>query len=325
MMLFPKTREEWLALRQKNISSTESSALFGLNPYTTAYELAVVKKDTLTLEEYDQSERMSWGLRLQRAIAQGIAEDYGVKVRAISGYAVLPDLRMGASFDFEVVGLKDDYAGDEKMLRGLYTQHGPGVLEIKNVDAWIFKNEWQEVDRAIEAPAHIELQVQHQLHCIEREWAGIGVLVGGNRQLLICRLRDRDVGDALTAKVKRFWTGIAAGKMPPVMMPQDAAIIRKVYGYAEPGKVLDCQVTDNAELHQLAKNHAESTKWKSEAEKTHKSTGALLLQALGDAEKALFADMTVSAGMVGPSHIEAYDREGYRNLRIYPKKAKEPK
>ena len=204
-MLYPKTREEWLKLRMDYVSSTESSALFGMNPYKTAFELAVIKKSPDVPEEYEQNERMTWGLRLQRAIAQGIAEDYGVKVRAMSGYAALPEQRLGASFDFEVIGLKDDYTGESQMLRGLYQQHGTGVLEIKNVDQWVFKDEWHEVDDQLEAPPHIEMQVQHQLHCIEREWAALGVLVGGNRQILIARMRDRDVGLAIKAKTAKFW------------------------------------------------------------------------------------------------------------------------
>jgi putative phage-type endonuclease len=322
-MLFPKTREEWLALRQQNISSTESSAMFGINPYMTAFELAVLKKSKEAPAEYEQNERMTWGLRLQRAIAQGIAVDYGVKIRAISGYAVLPDLKIGASFDFEVIGLRDEpWEGEDNSLRGLYQQHGPGVLEIKNVDAWVFKQEWQEVEKAIEAPPHIELQVQHQLLAIERHWAAIGVLVGGNRQIVLCRMRDTDVGDMIKAKVARFWKGIAAGHMPPITMPQDARVIRELYRYADPGSVLDLQTEDNEEIHDLVRRHAEATQLKSAAEAHHRSTGAALLMKIGTAEKVLLSDATVSAGMVGPAHIEAYDRAGYRNLRVYMKKSK---
>jgi predicted phage-related endonuclease len=334
-MLYPKTRDEWLELRWKHISSTESAALFGMSPYLTMFELAVLKKAESVPEEYEQNERMTWGLRLQRAIAQGIAEDYGVKIRAVSGYASRPD-KLGASFDYEIIGLKevnppDDtkaWEGDQT-LRDLYRQFGPGVLEIKNVDSLVFKNEWAvNEDKSIEAPAHIELQVQHQLLCIEREWAAIGVLVGGNRQHLIARMRDRDVGTRIEAKAGKFWRGIAAGHMPPVTYPQDADIIRKIYGFAEPGKVIDGQKNPTPEqeaLYQLAWQHDEATKLKSAAEKHHKSTGAALMMAMGDAEKALFADISISAGVVGPTRVEAYDRAGYRNLRVYPKKPKEAK
>jgi len=328
MMLFPKSREEWLKIREGHISSTESAALFGMSPYMTAYELAVLKKDP-TLDDFAETERMTWGKRLERAIAQGIAEDYGVKVRAISGYASLTDAKMGASFDYEIIGLKDvEPPGDTKawecdqVLRELYKQYGPGVLEIKNVDGYVYKSDWADD----EAPGHIELQVQHQLHCIERNWAAIGVLVGGNKQVLITRMRDRDVGSRIQIKIGKFWKGIGGGHMPPVSLPADADIIRKLYKYADPGSVKDFQKELGPEgeaLRQLAWQHDEATKLKASAEKHHKATGAALLMAMGETEQALFADMKISAGTVAPCRVEAYDRAGYRNLRVYPKKQKE--
>jgi predicted phage-related endonuclease len=326
-MIFPKSRDEWLDLRLEHVSSTESSALFGLSPYTTAFELAVMKK-TRDRTEYMQSERMQWGTRLQRAIAEGIGEDYGVKVRSVSGYASkAPEVQIGASFDFEIVGIGAiaGFPGD-KILQQMWEKHGPGVLEIKNVDAWIFKQQWSETNEQVEAPAHIELQVQHQLECIEHEWAAIGVLVGGNRQVLITRMRDRDVGKAIRAKTQRFYELLGKGEMPPVTLPQDSDTIRKLYGYAEPDSLKDHQgAADDADLHKLARDHAEAIQLKSAAEKHAKSTSAALLMAIGTTEKVLFDDMTVSASMVAPSHIEAYDRAGYRNLRVYPRKPKEPK
>jgi predicted phage-related endonuclease len=326
MMIYPKDRAEWLKIRAAHVSSTESSALFGMNPYSTAFELAVLKK-SLDTTEYEKNERMEWGLRLQRAIADGISDTYGVKIRAVNGYASrTPEARIGASFDFEIVGNGAIGFKGDPILRELWEKKGPGVLEIKNVDAWIFKQQWQEVDGQIEAPAHIELQVQHQLECIEREWAAIGILVGGNRQVLIVRERDRAVGTAIRGKTEAFYAMLDKGDMPPVTLPQDAEIIRKIYGYAEPGSVRDLQgAAADAELHQLVANHNEATQLKSAAEKHHKSTVAALMMALGTAEKVLFDDFTVSAGMVAPSHVEAYDRAGYRNLRVYPKKPKEPK
>lgn len=322
MLLYPKTRGEWLALRNGFVSSTESAALFGLSPYMTPYELAVLKKNPESGTDLSESERMTWGKRLQRAIAQGIAEDEGVKVRALSAYATLPEDKIGASFDYEIIGLRDDWKAEDTHLRGYYRQHGAGVLEIKNVDSYIFKQEWHESDGQLEAPAHIELQVQHQLLCIERAWSAIGVLVGGNRQIMLVRMRDDETGTAIRAKVGRFWSGLAQGKMPPVTLPQDAATIRRLYGYAEPGKILDFQTEPNEAIYRLAKQHEEAVKFKREADNVAKGTAANLLMAIQDAEKVLFSDMTVNAGVVKAAHIEAYERAAYRNLRIYPKGAK---
>lgn len=328
-MLFPKSREEWLKLRHEHISSTESAALYGLSPYMTAFELAVLKKEPEPPPEYDQNERMTWGLRLQRAIAEGIAEDYAVKVRAISGYTTLPEFHMGASFDFEIVGCKEiDPPTDtnawevQQVLREMYREHGPGILEVKNVDSMVFKNDWQEVEGQLEAPAHIEIQLQHQLTCIERKWGAIAALVGGNRQLLITRQRDLEVGQSIREKASQFWANLEQGNMPPVTFPADAEIIRALYRYAEPGSVLDLQGEGDNPIAQLAAKHAEATRLKSEAEKYHKSTSAALLMAIGDSEKVLMDAFTVNASTVAAAEVKSYIRKEYRSLRVYEKKEK---
>jgi putative phage-type endonuclease len=322
-MLYPKSRDEWLALRHKYVSSTESAALFGLSPYMTAFELAVTKKAADAPTDTEQSERMSWGLRLQRAIAQGIAEDYGVKIRAMSGYATQD--RMGASFDFEVIGLKDGEFTGEPHLRSLYKQHGVGVLEIKNVDSLVYRNEWHEIDGEMEAPAHIELQVQHQLACVERAWAAIGVLVGGNKQIMLYRIRDYEVGAAIKAKVGQFWKLLDKGDMPPVTLPEDVQIIKTIYGYAEPGKVLDLQGEQHKPVAELCAKYSLFQKAEKEAKDQKDSAVAQLLMMIGDAEKVIADGYTISAGVVGETLVEAYTRKAYRNCRIYPKKVKEAK
>lgn len=335
-MLFPKTRDEWLELRWQFISSTESAALFGMSPYLTAYELAVEKSAEKRPDDYLKNERMSWGLRLQRAIAEGVANDYGVKVRAISGYAVQPQAKMGASFDYEIVGIKDDFPADgNNMLRSLYRQHGAGVLEIKNVDAWEFKQNWaavteesgdadgEQVD-TFAAPDHIECQVQHQLHCIEREWAAIGVLVGGNRQITLWRMRDHDAGNIMAARAKDFWANLAKKIYPPVDLPRDAMLIRKLYRYADPDAVLDIQKvdTDDAKLiEELAVKMFEASSRKTTAEKEQKSLQAELFLLVGKASKALLKSGSISLGTTSDVEVAAHTRAGYRMCRFYPKKA----
>jgi len=317
-MLYPRTKEDWLKLRMGFVSSTESAALFGMSPYLTAFELAVIKKSSEPPESYQENERMTWGLRLQRAIAEGIAEDYGVKIRAMSGYATT-DAKMGASFDFEIVGKRDGAFEGPTTLRDLHGQYGTGVLEIKNVDGLVYRNDWKDD----EAPAHIEIQVQHQLHCVERKWAAIGVLVGGNKQLMLWRMRDEEVGRAIAAKTHAFWAELGAGKMPPVQLPEDAQVIKLIYGYAEPGKVLDAQA--DPDIKALCAEYSVAQKAEVAAKAEKDSAVAKLLMKIGDAEKVLVDGYSISAGVVGETLVEAYTRKAYRNCRIYTKKAKEPK
>jgi putative phage-type endonuclease len=320
MMLFPKTEKEWLELRHLYVSSTESAALFGLSPYSTAYELAVSKKEPL--KEFAPNERMAWGLRLQEAIAKGISEDYGVKVRRVRGYSVNPNCNMGASFDYEIVGLLENYCTEtnDPMLRQMYKDLGPGILEIKNVDYYIFKQQWKTEDGQLEAPAHIEIQVQHQLHCIERRWGVMGVLVGGNDTQLVLRERDEEVGASIERKVGDFWASLGRGEMPPVKLPEDVEIIRRLYMGSTPGKVMDSQGDD--EIKEMCKNYREAMECRDAHENARKSIGARLLMKIGDAEKVLVDGYGISAGTVGETVIESYTRKSYRNLTVREKKVK---
>lgn len=317
MLHYPKTRDEWLALRHQYVSSTEVSALFGLSPYTTAFELAVMKKAT-TPDDREASERMEWGIRLQNSIARGIADKYGVKARAISGYAVdgFVHCRMGASFDYEIVGIKEgDFSGDS-VLRDKYAEHGAGVLEIKNVD-WLAFTKWHG-DGGIEAPAHIEIQVQHQLACIARHWAAIGVLVGGNKLELLVRERDLDVSKALRAKCETFWANLDKGIMPPVELPADATIIATMYRYAEPGKILDAQ--GDAAITAICREYRDAAQAEKAASDAKSAAKAKLLMAIGDAERVLADGYTVSAGVTAEAEIPAYTRKAFRNIRVTAKK-----
>lgn len=319
---YPKTREEWLALRHKHVGSTEVAALFGLSPYSTAFELAVVKRQPDPDPEFEGNERMRWGIRVQHAIAKGIASEYGVKVRAISGYAIhsYQHIRAGASFDYEIIGLSDDAEPPkDSLLRDMYAKHGAGILEIKNVDTFVYRNDWTDG----EPPVHIELQLQHQLACIGRFWGAIGALIGGNELRVFVRERDDAVHKAIVAKCEKFWADLDNGVMPPVDLPADADIVAKLYRYAEPGKVMDA--TGNEEIAELCRGYVAAAKQAREAEATKDTLKAKLLMLIGDAERVIVDGFNVSAGMVGDTEVPAYTRKGYRNVRITAKKPSKEK
>ena len=97
----PENKAHWLELRSMDITSTEVSALFGISPYKTHFELWHQHKDGL-ITEIEENERMRWGSRLQNAIAEGIAEDEGWQIRLMDEYVRDPARRMGSSFDFGI-------------------------------------------------------------------------------------------------------------------------------------------------------------------------------------------------------------------------------
>lgn len=289
-------------MRSLDLTSTEIGALFGISPYVTEFELWHRKKEG-RIVQVDPNERIKWGTRLQDAIAFGIAEDKGWVVRRKSEYIRIPELRLGASFDYEIPP-------------GQNESHGQ-LLEIKNVDSLIYRDGWLIDGDNIEAPPHIEMQVQHQLLVSGCELAYIGALVGGNRVVLIEREADDKVQNAILMAASRFWQSIDENKPPQPNFKRDADFIKELYSNATIGKHIDATERISA----LVADHERWNHQEKEAKLEKEGIKAELLTLIGDAEKVVDPRFTISLGMVGPAHIE-YEREAYRNFRIFPKKEK---
>ena len=57
-------KQDWLENRLLDVTSTEVSALFNVNPYQTEFDLYHQKKDKVVVNIED-NERMAWGRRLK--------------------------------------------------------------------------------------------------------------------------------------------------------------------------------------------------------------------------------------------------------------------
>ena len=294
----PLDHEHWLNLRAQVLTSTEISALFKCSPYTTAYEVWH-RKANQTIVSLQENERMKWGTRLEASIATGIAEDNGWQVRPMKEFISIPEYKIGSSFDFRVV------------------EPEPMILEIKNVDRLIFMKNWITEDELIEAPLHIELQVQHQMLVAGIDRAYIGALVGGNEVKLIERRADELVHKAIKAEALKFWNSITRGEQPEPNFERDAEFIKSLYQHAEPNKEIsaDDRISEMAERYKVYSNEER------EAAKNKEAVKAELLVAIGDAEKCRGDNFTISAGVVGPTQV-SYERKGYRTFRINWRKKK---
>lgn len=301
-IILPESDEAWLKLRTKDITSTEIAALFGISPYMTSYELWHRKKNAEVVE-LEPNARMVWGNRLQDAIAKGICADNKWSFRQKTEYMRLPTLRMGSSFDYELGGLEV-----------------PGILEIKNVDSLAYKEGWLINGDSIEAPPHIELQVQHQLLVSGYGVVYIGALVGGNRVTLIRREPDVKIHDQIRAKAAEFWYSIDNNIEPKPDFTKDADFITALQKYAEPGKVMDA--TGDRRIASLVKEYKHWGEKQSDADKQKKGVKAELLTLIGNAEKVIADWGTISAGTTPPTLVEAYQRESFRNFRVNLKKEK---
>jgi len=314
----PDNEAHWLALRREDLTSTDIAALFGLSPYKTAFELWHEKKSGARVE-FVENERMKWGKRMEATVAQGIAEDQGWAVRPFKDYMRIDGLRVGSSFDFRIVGTGGFFAGSDNHPE---PDAGDAILEIKCVDFLQFRDGWTIDEGFIEAPAHIELQAQHQMLVSGLKRAYIGVMVGGNDIRVIERAADPQVHAGILAAARDFWKSIDENNPPPPVMPDDAEAVIGMYQFAEPGKLLVAQ--DDAELLALVREYRQFKTAASDADEQAQVRKAEILQRIGDHEKVLLPGFNISAGMVGPATV-SYERDGYRGFRVTVKKPKPEK
>lgn len=321
--LIPANEADWLAMREQDVTSTEVAALFGASPYLTEFELYHRKIGALS-SEVEENERMRWGKRLEAAIAEGVAEDLGLIVEPFKTYMRIPELRMGSSFDYKIVGLREDWEGDETF-RDLFREHGPGVMEIKNIDGLSFKRNWLDGDE-IEAPLHIEIQVQHQLEVSGLKWGIIAPLVGGNTPKPIARIKDEDVAAAIRTKVAEFWQRVDQGIEPDPDFLKDASAIGQLYGNDDGTEV---DMSDNAYLAALCDEYQQAGKEERAAADRKRALKAEILTIIGPHAKVKVGDFSISAKaiadnpgkLVTPEMVGTYigGRKGYRDMRISAK------
>lgn len=331
-----KTEREWLELRKQDLTSTEAAGLLGAGAYDnsrTMYELYQIKSGALEAKPFKENSRTVWGNRLEAAIAAGIAEDLGLIVEPFKVYVRIPELRMGSSFDFQIVGIVEGFSGDETV-RDMFRKHGPGIMEVKNIDGLQFKRNWIEDGEEIEASPQIEFQAQWQLEVADMNWSLLAPLVGGHTPKPVIRMRDLEVGALLREKAAELWQRIADKNPPPADFTKDAGTIGRLYA-ADDGSAVD--MSDNARLIELCAIHEAEKKRKKDAEDKQKAAKAEILTLIEKHKTISAGQFSVTAGgrkesyrayhreagiryTISASPIPAADVEatvpGYRDMRI---------
>lgn len=206
---------EWHQQRSQVVGGSEIAALFGCQPdYAMShYALWHVKAGKAPPPVVD-NERVHWGNRLEKVIAEIAALENGWTLEQGAHVRDATTPGLGATLDFTIV---DDGKGNLT---------GPGALEIKNSDWLQHKRTW--VDG--EPPLHILLQLMHQLASTGYKWGVVVALVGGNR----LEQYRYEAKPKLIAEIRRrvaaFWKSIDEDKAPPVDGSDSAtAILKALY------------------------------------------------------------------------------------------------
>lgn len=306
-----KTREEWLDDRKKDITSTDVSALFGVSPYKSYRQLWEQKKHGHD-DSIKETERMRAGLYLESGIASWAIDELKREHGHIIGekvdtYERDEADRMGSSFDWILID-----GNGQKM-----------ILEIKNVDGYIFKRNWGVDENGnIVAPLHIELQLQHQLELTGIDVGYFGVLVGGNSLNIVRRDRNRMVGQNIRRKIREFWSSIDADDPPAYDYSMDHAYILETASSIH--AVGECHASE--EVESLMAQYLKARRINKESDETCKALRAQITHMTQDYSKVIGRDWVVDTRLVGVSEgkIVTQDmvgtvvgsRSGYRQFRI---------
>lgn len=306
-----KDKTEWLKLKSEDISSTEISALFGASKYTTEFEL-YHKKLGKFIDDFQSNERMEIGTKQEPVVAELIMNKFNIKARPLKTYMrhdTCPN--MGSSFDYEIF----DHP------------NGPGILEIKNVDYLIHRDEW------IDDEAHpaIEMQLQQQLEVADYAWGAIGALVGGNNIIYLERERNREMGKIFCQEITRFWKQVHDRIPPEPNFERDAKFIIDLHRSAG-SKIYNAD--ENEELKNLIVQYDYHNENKKTYTKEVEVKKAEILHLIGDNySKVSMEGYNVSCGTSKdtPSTIitesmigqEIGGKRGSRKLTITKKKEKQ--
>lgn len=249
-VITPKSEQDWLDLRKKDLTSTMMPALFGLSPYSTVFELYHAKKNKVFLP-FETNERMEKGKRMEGYAAQEVAIREGWDVRPKDSYIRLKGKRIGSSFDFEVSCPKK----------------GLGILEIKALDFFRHKEYWSED----EIPADKEIQIRHQMMVSgEYSWGVVCAFTSVYDYHPYFFERDMDFESGLLEAAEKFWSDVDNGREPRPDFYRDAPVIAELYKGAG-GELVDRtkdQALDSAILkYEISKEQEARAKADKEAAK----------------------------------------------------------
>ena len=217
------SREEWLAAR--GLGSSDSSAICGLNPYRTPWQVWAEKVGLV--EPFAGNEATEIGLAMEPVISNLYAK------RTL--YSIGPVDAMYRHREHSFITATPD--------RSIYL---PGreearLGELKNV-GWRMVHQWEDGN----TPDNAHIQVQHQLLVCQRFADADVIALLGGRELAIRTIEpDAKVQARLIEILCQFWE-LVQTKTPPPLVAEDAEAIKLLYPNAQAG--LEIALPEEAEF-----------------------------------------------------------------------------
>ncbi|XHE14409.1 YqaJ viral recombinase family protein [Agrobacterium deltaense] len=218
----PKNRVAWLQARNADITASVVAALFGEHEFTTVFELWALKTGRIPHLE-GETAAMQRGRLLEPVAVQLMREqrpDWRIEHNSAENtYYREPSSRLGGTPDV-MVSSRD---------------RGRGVVQIKSVEASVFRRKWLDEDGNVEPPLWIALQATLEAHLTGSDWAAVAPLVVGHgvEMPLVEVPIVPGVIEAMRERSAEFWELVASGNEPQPDFSRDAAIIERIYGMGD--------------------------------------------------------------------------------------------
>lgn len=232
-------RDRWLEERRKGIGGSDISALLGLNPYRTPYQLWLEKTGRGD-GEASNAEAMYWGRVLEDAVARRYSELTGRRVQRVNQTLRLADTVALANIDRAVIN--PQIAKRVRVLEDGHSLTTDRILECKTAHALAQSRseDWGE-EGTDEVPESYWLQVQWYLGISGAEVGDLAVLFGGQKHLIYTIEADREIFSDLLAKAQEWWEAHVEADIPPD--PSTAEECRRIWRSHTAGKTVAVDVS----------------------------------------------------------------------------------
>jgi len=293
-----ESREQWLALRQQDVTASTCGCLLGVHPYCTPYGLYLLKSGIVG-EDPEETGPMRRGRLLEPVAIELLREQNPLwEIAPPRAYYRDPDLRLGATPD----ALAVDDAG--KL----------GVVQIKTVEPSVFRRKWMDGGE-VDPPLWIVCQAIEEAHLTGAEWAAVAALVVGfGVDLHVVPIPIHDgIVERIKAEVVAFWSRIERREPYPPDYARDGALIARQFEEARVGEIID--LTNDNSLPPLA---AEDEKLAAELKASKDRRAAVrseILAKIGNAEIALFQGGRIFAPTTRRKSYTVKETS-FRDLRI---------
>lgn len=308
-IIHPSDRDEWLALRQVDVTASVASTLLGSHPYTTPYQLWAEKTGRVQPDQ-EETEAMERGNLLEPVAVAMVRKrhpEWEVFYEGdVKTYYRDPDHHIGATPDAAVI---------------IPGRPGRGNMQIKTAAETAYREQWFDRDTGETIPpTWIAVQAIVEAKLTNCDYALVAVLVmtwsGALRLHVVDIPLHHRLWDRFVEKAREFWSLVRSGGQPPIDWDRDGRTVLDVYQSSYQDRR---DLSGDAELDTLVARYKLLKDEEREARRKAEVLKPQIIYALGNSEAGFTAGWNIVA--------RTQDRDEYRvrsattrALRINPRK-----